>query len=283
MWCNKAQMLQMQEDPQARPLLLPLLFTSSSIKQKTNNTAKAWFLHNRITKPAPQEHRPNSGKNRSTTGFIHRTSKQTGKVKTLLGLALSRLAVVRRSRLARKSISRGDVSQLLALGHHDRALHRAEQVIEEDNVLEAFDIIELYCKRLIEQAAKLDKPHECVEDIQEAAAGIMFAAGCCGDLPELLFARTILANKFGSDFAATAKEGTGIVDPMLVWKLSGDKTNMELKKKVMKEIAAENNIVVDFSGFPESAKQDGSSNFPHRQEFYHGTMYQDALIHPPPP
>lgn len=33
----------------------------------------------------------------------------------------------------------------------------------------------------------------------------------------------------------------------LVWKLSGDKTNMELKKKVTKEIAAESNIPVDFS------------------------------------
>ena len=33
----------------------------------------------------------------------------------------------------------------------------------------------------------------------------------------------------------------------LVWKLSGDRTNVELKKKVAKVIAAENNILVDFS------------------------------------
>ena len=33
----------------------------------------------------------------------------------------------------------------------------------------------------------------------------------------------------------------------LVWKLSGDKTNMELKKKVTKEIAVENSFMVDFS------------------------------------
>ena len=32
----------------------------------------------------------------------------------------------------------------------------------------------------------------------------------------------------------------------LVWKLSGDRTNVELKK-VAKVIAAENNILVDFS------------------------------------
>ena len=51
--------------------------------------------------------------------------------------------------------------------------------------------------------------------MREAAAGIMFAARWCGDLPELLLARTVLEDKFGSDFAAMAKEGTGIVDPMV--------------------------------------------------------------------
>jgi vacuolar protein sorting-associated protein IST1 len=43
----------------------------------------------------------------------------------------------------------------------------------------------------------------------------MFAAGWCGDLPELLFARTVLGNKFGADFATMAKEGTGVVNPMV--------------------------------------------------------------------
>jgi vacuolar protein sorting-associated protein IST1 len=37
----------------------------------------------------------------------------------------------------------------------------------------------------------------------------------------------------------------------LVWKLSGDKTNMELKKKVTKEIASENSVLVDFSELQE--------------------------------
>ncbi|RLN19127.1 uncharacterized protein C2845_PM02G31230 [Panicum miliaceum] len=194
-------------------------------------------------------------------GFFHRkTSKQTSRVKKLLKLALSRLAIAKRPRLARKSISRGDVGQLLALCHLHRALLRAEQVIEEDNMLQAFDIIELNCKCLIEHATQLDKPQECSEDTREAAAGIMFAARWCGDLPELPLARTILEDKFGSDFAAAAKEETGVVDPMLVWKLSGDRTNMELKKKVTKEIATENNILVDFLELQEAVKQDGNGN-----------------------
>jgi len=127
---------------------------------------------------------------------------------------------------------------------------QAEQVIEEDNMLEALDVIELYCKILIDQAAQLEKPkcvqslfvfvfvfvasippflgfpvshgkiailvepRECSEEIKEAAAGLMFASARCGELPELLDARAILADKFGRDFAAAAKEGAlGVVDP----------------------------------------------------------------------
>jgi hypothetical protein len=56
--------------------------------------------------------------------FRRKTSKQTSRVKKLLKLALARLVSARRPRLARKSISRGDVSQLLALGYLKRALHR---------------------------------------------------------------------------------------------------------------------------------------------------------------
>ncbi|KAF0910555.1 hypothetical protein E2562_002997 [Oryza meyeriana var. granulata] len=175
------------------------------------------------------------------------TSKQTAKLKSLIKLASARVAVARKPRLGRRSIARGDVAQLLSIGHLDRALLRVEQVIDEDNMLEVLDIIELYCKILIEQAALLDKPKECGEDIKEAAAGLMFASARCGDLPELLDARAIMADKFGRDFAAAAKDGAhGVVDPTLVRKLSGARASTEQKQRLAKEIAAENDILLDF-------------------------------------
>ena len=45
----------------------------------------------------------------------------------------------------------------------------------------------------------------------------------------------------------------------LVWKLSDDKTNMELKKKVTKENAVENSVMVDFSSSPSSSSKKRSS------------------------
>ncbi|EER92527.1 uncharacterized protein LOC8078832 [Sorghum bicolor] len=190
--------------------------------------------------------------------FGKSTSKQTAKLKSLVKLAVARLAVARRPRLGRRSIARSDVGQLLSIGHLDRALIRAEQVIEEDNMLEALDVIELYCKILIEQAAQLEKPKECSEEIKEAAAGLMFASARCGELPELLDARAILADKFGRDFARAAKEGAhGVVDPMLVRKLSGERASLEQKRRLAKEIAAENDILLEFPASPGEVHQDG--------------------------
>ena len=205
-------------------------------------------------------------------------------------------------------------------------------------MLEALDVIELYCKILIEQAAQLEKPkcvqslfvfvfvsvasippfprlprltrkdceflarsvepRECSEEIKEAAAGLMFASARCGELPELLDARAILADKFGRDFAAAAKEGAlGVVDPtvasissnytrlvfrlspqlhvtelelrigccpirllQLVRKLSGERASLEQKRRLVKEIAAENDILLEFPEYPVQTHQVGRTS-----------------------
>jgi hypothetical protein len=58
--------------------------------------------------------------------------------------------------------------------------------------------------------------------------------------------------------------GWFVVSLQLVWKLAGNKRNMELKKKVVKEIASENNTQVDFSDFPEMVEHNGSDKVPHQ-------------------
>ncbi|KAK1651377.1 hypothetical protein QYE76_069182 [Lolium multiflorum] len=185
--------------------------------------------------------------------FTRSTSKQTAKLKSLVKLALARLAVVRRPRVGRRSIARGDVAQLLSIGHLDRALVRAGQVIEEDDALAALDVLELYCRLLVDHAAQLDKPKECTEEIRAAAAGLIYASARCGELPELLDARAILADKFGRDFAAAARDGApGVVDPTLVQKLSGQGATVEQMRRLAKEIAAENGILLEF---PEDTRE----------------------------
>jgi vacuolar protein sorting-associated protein IST1 len=145
--------------------------------------------------------------------LLGRTTKQTARLKSLLGLAVTRLGVVRGHRQVRCGQARGDVEQLLRLGHTDRALARAEHVVREQNALDVLAELEAYCTLIVERAALVDAHRECPEELREAAAGLVYAAARCGDLPELQEVRGILAAKFGREFVSAAsnlRSGCGI-------------------------------------------------------------------------
>ncbi|CAM0875203.1 unnamed protein product [Alopecurus aequalis] len=178
--------------------------------------------------------------------LLGRTTKQTARLKSLLGLATKRIAVARAHRQVRCAQARGDVEQLLRLGHADRALLRAEQVIREQEVLDVFDMLESYCTLIAERSALVDAHRECPEELREAAAGLVYAAARCGDLPELQEVRALLAAKFGRGFVAAAAElrsGCGI-NTKIVQKLSTKQPTLESRQVVLLEIGAEKEIPV---------------------------------------
>ncbi|XP_062214813.1 uncharacterized protein LOC133915613 [Phragmites australis] len=178
--------------------------------------------------------------------LLGRTSKQTARLKTLLGLSVTRLGVLRGHRQVRCAQASGDVEQLLRLGHPDRALLRAEQVIREQNALDVLLELETYCNLITERAALIDAHRECPEELREAAAGLVYAAARCGDLPELQEVRRLLAAKFGREFASAASDlrsGCG-VNAKIVQKLSTKQPSLESRQLVLQEIAAEKGISV---------------------------------------
>ncbi|TVU45442.1 hypothetical protein EJB05_04929, partial [Eragrostis curvula] len=178
--------------------------------------------------------------------LLGRTTKQTARLKTLLGLATTRLGVLRGHRQVRCAQARGDAEQLLRLGHPDRALLRAEQVVREQNALDVLLMLESYCNLVVERAALVDAHRECPEELREAAAGLVYAAARCGDLPELQEVRNLFAAKFGRDFVAAASDlrsGCG-VNAKIVQKLSTRQPSLESRQMVLQEIAAEKGIAV---------------------------------------
>nr|CAD1837417.1 unnamed protein product [Ananas comosus var. bracteatus] len=194
--------------------------------------------------------------------LLGRTSRQTSKLKTLLGLAVSRLAVLRNQRLARCAVARGDVAELVRLGRLDHALLRVEQVIREQNMLDAFVMIESYCHLVTERAALLNHQKTCPEELREAVASLIFAASRCGDLPELNDVRHIFVAKFGKDFVSAAvdlRNNCGSIrrydflrDYFMIQKLSTRQPSLESRQRVTKEIAAEKGIKVEFFDEPAS-------------------------------
>ncbi|CAL9764076.1 unnamed protein product [Musa acuminata subsp. burmannicoides] len=187
--------------------------------------------------------------------LLGRTSRQTSKLKTFLGLTVSRLAVLRNHRQVRRDQARGDVVQLLQLGHVDRALLRVEHVIKEQNMLDVFLMIEHYCHLLTERAPLLDLK-ECPEELREAISSLVFAASRCAELPELDKARGIFSSRYGKELVSAAVElrNNCCVDPKMIQKLSTRQPSLEIRHRVIKEIAAEIGIKLEFSESSETAE-----------------------------
>ncbi|OMP09446.1 hypothetical protein COLO4_05464 [Corchorus olitorius] len=171
---------------------------------------------------------------------------KTSKFKTLVKLAISRIAIFKNQHQVRFSHARSDVIELLNLGHHDRALLRVEHVIKEQNMVDAFAIMESYCHLLLERVMLIQKNKECPEELKEATACLMFASSRCGEFPELVHIRGVVQSTFGKEFVVRAIElrNNCSVHPKIIQKLSTRPPRMENKLKVLKEIASEKGITL---------------------------------------
>ncbi|KAK9114891.1 hypothetical protein Syun_021688 [Stephania yunnanensis] len=153
------------------------------------------------------------------------------KFKTLVSLAVSRLAVLKNQRQVRCSQARTDVSKLLQLGHHERALLR---------LMLNYDSVGDTCLFFFDG----DLIRECPEELKEAVSSLIYASSRCGQFPELQEIRSVLASWYGREFteaAADLRNGCG-VKTLMIQKLSTRQKSLESRMKVLKEIASENGI-----------------------------------------
>ncbi|KAB2090178.1 hypothetical protein ES319_A03G107300v1 [Gossypium barbadense] len=187
------------------------------------------------------------------------------KLKSLISVALSRLSVFKNRRQIRSNQARSDVVELLQLGHHDRALLRAEQVVKEQNMLDVFVILEGYCNLLIERLHLIEEDRECPDELKEAICGLLFASSRCGDFPELQEIRAIFTSRYGKEFVARAIElrNNCGVNTKIIQKLSTKQPDLQSRWNVLNEIAAEHSIALQLRETSVSATQeklDGSKN-----------------------
>ncbi|XP_054807060.1 uncharacterized protein LOC129309485 [Prosopis cineraria] len=163
------------------------------------------------------------------------------KFKDISKQAVSRTAILKNKFQVRGSYARSDVVQFLDLGYHDRALLRVEQLIREQNMVDVFVMIENYCNFLRGRAKLLEKNSDCPEEIKEATSSLIFASSRCGEFPELQKIREIFTFRYGEGFAAHAVElhQNNRVNSKMILKLSATRPAMEIRLKVLKDIAAE--------------------------------------------
>ncbi|XVF71649.1 hypothetical protein PTKIN_Ptkin12aG0056300 [Pterospermum kingtungense] len=183
---------------------------------------------------------------------------KTSKFKTLVKLAISRIGILKNQHQVRYSHARSDVIELLNLGHQERALLRVEHVIKEQNMVDAFTIMESYCHLLIERVMLIQNNRECPDELKEAASSLMFASSRCGEFPELLHIRGVLSSTFGKEFVGRAVElrNSCEVNPKIIQKLSTRQPSLESKLKLLKEIADERGITLNIEAMIVEEKSD---------------------------
>ncbi|XP_028805862.1 uncharacterized protein LOC114760736 [Neltuma alba] len=175
--------------------------------------------------------------------------------------AVSRNAILKNKCQVRGSFARSDVVQFLNLGCHARALLRVEQLIREQNMVDVFVMIENYCNFLRGKANLVEKNSECPEEIKEAISSLIFASSRCGEFPELQKIREIFTFRCGKEFAARAVElhQNNRVNFKMIQKLSARRPALEIRLKVLKDIAAEIGVTLQLD-------QDSRLPYEHEEE-----------------
>ncbi|XP_004489117.2 uncharacterized protein [Cicer arietinum] len=190
----------------------------------------------------------------------------TSKLKSITSLAVSRIGILKNHCKARASYARSDVAQLLNLGYHDQALLRVEHWIVEQNMLDAFVMIEDYCNVLRERVQVLENNKECPFELKEATCSLIFASSRCGEFPELHKIQEILTSKFGREFADNAVKlyKNNRVNTKMIQMLSSRHPTMEIKMKALKQIAKEIGVTLHFEKDPTLTNMD-KLNVAHHQ------------------
>ncbi|KAJ4842988.1 hypothetical protein Tsubulata_046708, partial [Turnera subulata] len=171
---------------------------------------------------------------------------KVSKFKTLTSNTIRRIAYLEKQHKVRCFQAHADVVQLLRLGQQEPALLRVEHAIKEQNMVDAYAMIEYYCHLLTERIVLMEKNKECPDELKEAISSLVFAASRCGELPELQNLRRLLVSRFGKEFAKRAVElrvNCG-VNPKIAKKLSTRKPSLDSKMKALCEIASVNDIKV---------------------------------------
>ncbi|CAO1945584.1 unnamed protein product [Urochloa humidicola] len=144
---------------------------------------------------------------------------------------------------------RKEMVQYLQTGQESIARIRVEHIIREQNILAAYEIVELFCEFVLARVPIVEVQKECPLELREAISSIIFASGRCSDLPELMHLRNLFTTKYGKEFVAGAMElrpDSG-VNRTIIEKLSVKAPSGESKLKVLKAIAREYNVEWDSS------------------------------------
>lgn len=144
------------------------------------------------------------------------------KLKPQLKMAVHRFQMASNKKSALLKQQMREVAVLLAEDppKEEKARIKAEALIRDDYVIEAYDILSLNCELLSERIKLIQFSKECPPDLVSCISTLMYAAPRV-DIPELLVVRKQFTSKYGKKFDEAAMGNVGgILNERVVAKLS---------------------------------------------------------------
>ncbi|XP_014087691.1 IST1 homolog isoform X3 [Bactrocera oleae] len=167
------------------------------------------------------------------------------KLKTNLRLALNRLKLLEKKKAELAQKARKEIADYLATGKTERARIRVEHIIREDYLVEAMEIIEMYCDLVLARFGLITQMKELDDGIAEAVSSLVWVCPRLqSDVAELKIISDIFVTKYGPQFAEHSRTATGEhhVSGKLMNKLQLQAPPKLLVEKYLIEIAKNYNI-----------------------------------------
>jgi hypothetical protein len=139
-----------------------------------------------------------------------------------LKMAVSRFGIASNKKSALLKQNMRAIAVLLAEDppKEEKARIKAEALIRDDNMIEAFDILSLNCELLHERIKLVSFSKECPPDLVSSVSTLIYAAPRI-DIPELVTIRKQFRAKYGKKFEEDAMNNAkGVLNERVVTKLS---------------------------------------------------------------
>jgi len=179
------------------------------------------------------------------------------KLKTSLRLSINRLKLMGKKKTELALKARKEIADYIQLNKYDRARIRVEHIIREDYLVEAMELIEMYCDLLLARFGLIETMKYCDEGLVESVSTVIWASPRLStDCLELKTVSDQLTLKYGKEFGQQARSNSNnTVNERLIHKLSPDPPPKILVERYLVEIAK--NYNVPFEPDPEIMMSEG--------------------------
>ncbi|XP_030038768.1 IST1 homolog isoform X2 [Manduca sexta] len=172
------------------------------------------------------------------------TNPNYTKLKTHLRLGINRLKLLEKKKTELASKARKEIAEYIASGKIERAKIRVEHIIREDYMVEAMEIVEMYCDLVLARFGLVTQMKELDEGLAEAISSLIWVAPRMHtDIQELKVISDLFTAKYGKIYAdACRNESVNTISDKLKHKLSVQSPPKILVERYLIEIAKNYNV-----------------------------------------